>query len=57
MVDNKKAGAKILVELTEEENKIVELYKTLHSMPTKKDAVKRIIREAKESLQREFKKI
>ncbi len=36
--------AKIQIDLTKEENKIVEVYKLVHDLKTKQEAIKRMIR-------------
>jgi len=45
-----KKETKIMVRLSEQENKIVEIYKTLNNLVTKEEAIKRIIQTAKTSL-------
>ena len=47
---------KILVRLSEKENKIVEIYKTLNDLVTKEEAIKQIIQNAKTSLKDGLKK-
>ena len=44
-MDNTKKETKILVTLDETENKLVGYYKVRHSLVTKEEAIKRIIRQ------------
>ena len=41
---------KILIHLSEKENKIVEIYKTVNNLQTKQEAIKKIIQQAETTL-------